>query len=88
MALIRSVFQEELDSVSQSLVDLTNMVSESIHKATDSLIKVDLNLAEEVISYDEKIDTYQHELDSALSTSSHANNQLLLIYVHLLLRYA
>ncbi|MEN9857696.1 MAG: hypothetical protein RLZZ222_843, partial [Actinomycetota bacterium] len=61
MALIRSVFQEELDSVSQSLVDLTNMVSESIHKATDSLIKVDLNLAEEVISYDEKIDTYQHE---------------------------
>jgi phosphate transport system protein len=46
MALIRSVFQEELDSVSQSLVDLTNMVSESIHKATDSLIKVDLNLAE------------------------------------------
>ena len=54
MALIRSVFQEELDSVSQSLVDLTNMVSESIHKATDSLIKADLNLAEEVISYDEK----------------------------------
>ena len=48
MALIRSVFQEELDSVSQSLVDLTIMVSESIHKATDSLIKADLNLAEEV----------------------------------------
>jgi phosphate transport system protein len=66
MALIRSVFQEELDSVSQSLVDLTNMVSESIHKATDSLIKADLNLAEEVISYDEKIDTYQHELDSRI----------------------
>ena len=66
MALIRSVFQEELDSVSQSLVDLTIMVSESIHKATDSLIKSDLNLAEEVISYDEKIDTYQHELDSRI----------------------
>ena len=66
MALIRSVFQEELDSVSQSLVDLTNMVSESIHKATDSLIKADLNLSEEVISYDEKIDTYQHELDSRI----------------------
>jgi phosphate transport system protein len=66
MALIRSVFQEELDSVSQSLVDLTIMVSESIHKATDSLIKSDLTLAEEVISYDEKIDTYQHDLDSRI----------------------
>ncbi len=58
MALIRSVFQEELDGVSQSLVDLTNMVSESIQKATQALIAADLKLAEEVISYDEKIDNY------------------------------
>ncbi len=66
MALIRSVFQEELDGVSQSLVDLTNMVSESIQKATQALIAADLKLAEEVISYDEKIDNYQHDLDSRI----------------------
>ena len=36
MALIRSVFQDELDGVSQSLVDLTEMVALSISKATQS----------------------------------------------------
>jgi phosphate transport system protein len=66
MALIRSVFQEELDGVSQSLVDLTNMVSDSIQKATKALITADLNLAEEVISNDEKVDIYQHDLDTRI----------------------
>ena len=66
MALIRSAFQDELDGVSQSLVDLTNMVSESIVKATKSLLSADLNLAEEVIATDVKIDDYQHELDARI----------------------
>lgn len=66
MALIRSVFQEELDGVSQSLVDLSNMVSDSIHKATQALIEADLKIAEEVISNDEKIDNYQHDLDTRI----------------------
>lgn len=66
MALIRSVFQEELDGVSQSLVDLSKMVSDSIHSATQALIEADLKVAEEVISNDEKIDLYQHDLDSRI----------------------
>jgi phosphate transport system protein len=66
MALIRSVFQEELDGVSQSLVDLSNMVSDSIHKATQALIEADLKIAEDVISNDEKIDLYQHDLDTRI----------------------
>lgn len=66
MALIRSVFQEELDGVSQSLVDLSNMVSDSIHKATQALIEADLKVAEDVISNDEKIDLYQHDLDTRI----------------------
>ena len=45
MVLIRSVFQEELDGVSQSLVDLTTMVADSMHKATDALINSNLALA-------------------------------------------
>ena len=64
MALIRSVFQDELDGVSQSLIDLSNMVSTSINKATHALIDLDLKLAEEVISEDEKVDLYQHDLDT------------------------
>ncbi|CAB4367063.1 unannotated protein [freshwater metagenome] len=66
MALIRSVFQEELDGVSQSLVDLATMVTESMQKATSALLNAELSIAEEVISADEKIDTYQHELDSRI----------------------
>ena len=66
MALIRSVFQDELDGVSQSLVDLSNMASDSIHGATQALIEADLRIAEEVISYDEKIDLYQHDLDTRI----------------------
>jgi phosphate transport system protein len=66
MALIRSVFQDELDGVSQSLVDLTEMVSESISKATSAILNVDLKLAEEVIATDDNIDTFQHELDARI----------------------
>lgn len=66
MALIRSVFQEELDGVSQSLVDLATMVTDSMQKATSALLNAELSIAEEVISADEKIDTYQHELDSRI----------------------
>ncbi|CAB4334657.1 unannotated protein [freshwater metagenome] len=64
MALIRSVFQDELDGVSQTLVDLSNMVSASIKKSTHALIDSDLSAAEEVISEDEKIDLVQHDLDA------------------------
>jgi phosphate transport system protein len=66
MALIRSVFQDELDGVSQSLVDLSEMVSESITKATTAILTVDLKLAEEVIATDDQIDTYQHNLDARI----------------------
>ncbi|MBU6313831.1 MAG: phosphate signaling complex protein PhoU [Actinomycetales bacterium] len=64
MALIRSVFQDELDNVSQSLVDLTAMVASSMTKATSAILSCDLKLAEEVIATDVKIDDYQHEIDS------------------------
>lgn len=66
MALIRSVFQDELDGVSQTLLDLANMVSDSMGKATDSILNIDLKLAEEVIKTDEQVDTVQHDLDARI----------------------
>jgi len=66
MPLIRSVFQDELDSVSQTLFELSVMVSDSMAKATRSLIEKNLPLAEEVITFDEKIDTVQHDLDARI----------------------
>ena len=66
MALIRSVFQDELDGVSQSLVDLTDMVAHSISRATESILNCDLKLAEEVIASDDTIDEFQHALDARI----------------------
>ena len=66
MPLIRSVFQDELDSVSQTLFELSVMVSDSMARATKSVLTKDLKLAEEVITSDEKIDTVQHDLDARI----------------------
>jgi phosphate transport system protein len=66
MALIRSAYQDELDGVSQSLVDLTNMVTASVVKASKAVQSADLALAEEVIAADLKIDDLQHELDARI----------------------
>ena len=66
MPLIRSVFQDELDSVSQTLFDLSVMVSDSMARATKSVMTKDLKLAEEVITSDERIDTVQHDLDARI----------------------
>jgi phosphate transport system protein len=66
MPLIRSVFQDELDSVSQTLFELSVMVSDSMAKATNALMTKNLSLAEEVITFDEKIDTVQHDLDARI----------------------
>jgi len=66
MALIRSVFQDELDNISQSLVDLTEMVALSMTNATSAVLNCDLKLAEEVIAADEKIDAFQHDIDTAI----------------------
>jgi len=66
MALIRSVFQDELDGVSQSLVDLCEKVAGTIQKATQSLLTSDLKLAEEIIASDIAIDDFQHDLDARI----------------------
>jgi phosphate transport system protein len=66
MALIRSVFQDELDSVSQSLVELCEKVAGTIQKATESLLSCDLKLAEEIIASDVSIDDFQHDLDARI----------------------
>lgn len=66
MALIRSAYQDELDGVSQSLVDLTNMVTASVVKASKAVQSADLALAEEVIAADTKIDDFQHDLDARI----------------------
>jgi len=66
MSVTRSVFQDELDGISQSLVKLTEMVITSMSKATLATLNSDLKLAEEVIADDLKIDEFQHEIDNRI----------------------
>ena len=66
MPLIRSVFQDELDGVSQTLFELSVMVSDSMAKSSQALLERNLQLAEEVITFDEKIDAVQHDLDARI----------------------
>jgi phosphate transport system protein len=53
---MRDVYQEQLDELADALAGMCVQVSEAIGKATRSLLEVDLQLAEEVISEDVRID--------------------------------
>ena len=66
MSWLRSAFQDELDGVTNSLVDLCNQVDGAIAKATHALLTANLEEAQEVIDADDKIDDFQHELDARI----------------------
>lgn len=66
MSWLRSAFQDELDGVTQTLVDLSALVSDAISRATHALLTADIKEAEEVIDSDDRIDDIQHELDARI----------------------
>ena len=61
---MREQFQEELDSVSATLVQMAGLVSVAMKNATTALLTADLALAEKVIADDDKVDDAQHLLDA------------------------
>ena len=61
---MRNAFQEELDSIHQTLVNMGKIVEESMSAATRALLEPNLELAERVIKEDDTIDDMQHELDA------------------------
>ena len=66
MAWLRSVFQDELDGVTQTLIDLSTRVSEAITQATHALLTANITEAEAVIASDDQIDDIQHDLDARI----------------------
>ena len=66
MNWLRSAFQDELDGVTATLMELSAGVSNAIDRATHALLTADLNEAEAVIAADDRIDQLQHELDSRI----------------------
>ncbi len=61
---MRDAFHEDLDSINQTLVDMSTLVSNAMANATKSLLQPNLELAELVIAEDDKVDAIQHELDN------------------------
>ncbi|MCI0686004.1 MAG: phosphate signaling complex protein PhoU [Sporichthyaceae bacterium] len=64
---MRDLYHEELDAISDQLVEMTRLVSSAMSRAATALLDADLGLAEGVIAGDEDVNAIQHALeDSAL----------------------
>lgn len=61
---MREAFHDELDGISQTLLQMASLVKEAMSQATKSLLSADLALAEKVIQEDLIIDKIQHDLDA------------------------
>src|SRR4051812_16364301 len=62
-ARMRDAFHEELDALSDQMVEMTRLVHSAASRATTALLDADLVLAESVISADDQIDALQHDLE-------------------------
>src|SRR5690349_5659921 len=60
---MREQFHEELDALSDVLVEMTRLVGSAINRATIALLDADLALAETVIGADEAVDALQIQLE-------------------------
>ena len=60
---MRPSFHEDLDKISEQLVEMTRLAGSAMARATRALLDADLHLAESVIAADEQIDELRRELD-------------------------
>ena len=60
---MRNTFHEDLDKISDQLVEMTRLAGSAMSRATMALLDADLHLAESVIAADEQIDALRRELD-------------------------
>ncbi len=60
---MRDTYHDELDAISASLVEMTNMVGSAMSRATTALLDADLSLAESVIANDEGVDALYRQTE-------------------------
>ncbi|HET7476930.1 MAG TPA: phosphate signaling complex protein PhoU [Dermatophilaceae bacterium] len=60
---MRDAFHEDLDQISDQLVEMTRLAGSAMNRATTALLDADLRLAESVIAADEQIDGLRKQLD-------------------------
>ncbi|MDT0267564.1 phosphate signaling complex protein PhoU [Streptomyces sp. DSM 44915] len=62
---MRDAYHEELDAISDSLVEMARFVGSAIGRATTAMLDADLKLAETVIEGDDKVDEMHRDLENA-----------------------
>ena len=62
---MRKAFHEDLEKISQDLVEMTRFAGSAIGRATTALLDADVTLAESVIAADAELDRLREELDEA-----------------------
>src|SRR3954449_13175773 len=60
---MREQFHEELEGLSERMVEMTRLVGSAVSRATTALLDADLALAESVIAADEQVDALQIDLE-------------------------
>lgn len=63
---LRDAYHEELDGLSDRLVEMTRLVRSAMARATTALLDADLRLAEEVISADEQVNKIDNEIEEVV----------------------
>ncbi|MUL43295.1 phosphate signaling complex protein PhoU [Streptomonospora sp. PA3] len=62
---MRDTYHEELDSLSERLVEMTRLARHAVARATTALLDADLNAAQEVISGDEELNRLDEEIEAS-----------------------
>lgn len=60
---MRKVFQADLQQIGEELIEMSRLVAIAMDRAWDSLANADVDMAQEVIAADAKIDFLQNQLD-------------------------
>lgn len=71
---MRDAFHDDLDKITDQLVEMTRLAGSAVARATTALLDADVHLAETVIAADEELDAIRTELD-ALSIDLLARQQ-------------
>ena len=61
---MRNTYHEELDAISASMVEMTNLVGSAMSRATTALLDADLKMAETVIANDEAVDALYRDIEA------------------------
>jgi phosphate transport system protein len=61
---VREAFHEQLESITNQLVEMTRLAGSAMARATTALLDADLHLAEDVITGDRALDSAREHLDA------------------------